>query len=247
MILAIDDFFLITCEHGGNRIPPCYRGLFHGHEALLRTHRAYDPGALRIAREMAASLPAPLLAAVVSRLVIDLNRSPGHPHLFSAMTGGAPQPIRDEIFQCCYLPYRLQAQTLITEAIAGATRVIHLSCHSFTPVLNGKERNADIGLLYDPARSAEAAFCRHWQEALQILTPALKTRMNSPYRGTSDGLTSYLRRRFAAESYLGIELEINQKHVLKGGPHWRTMRRAIIEAFHTAALREDPFMPRKIE
>ena len=247
MTLAAGNFFLITCEHGGNRIPPRYRDLFLGHEALLRTHHARDPGALRIAREMADSLAAPLLAAVVSRLVIDLNRSPGHPNLFSIVTRHAPQHVRDEIFQTCYLPYRLQAQTLVAEAIAGVARVIHLSCHSFTSVLDGKERNADVGLLYDPARNTEATFCRHWQAGLKARAPALKSRMNFPYRGTADGLTSYLRRRFAAENYVGIELEINQKHVLCDNPYWRTMRRAIIEALHAAALCLDSSMPREIE
>lgn len=206
---------------------------------MLRTHRGYDFGALRIAREMAASLPAPLLCSTVSRLLIDLNRSPGHPRLFSEATRGAPRDIRDEIFRHCYLPYRVQAQTWIADAIGNGARVIHLSCHSFTPALNGKTRATDIGLLYDPARRAEAALCRRWQAALKIHAPALKARMNYPYTGIADGLTVYLRRHFAAESYLGIELEMNQKHVLAGGMHWRTMRRAIIEAFREAVLCEN--------
>jgi hypothetical protein len=36
-------------------------------------------------------------------------------------------------------------------------------------------------------------------------------RCNAPYRGVSDGLTTHLRRRFAAHRYAGIELEMSQR------------------------------------
>ena len=77
---------LITCEHGGNRIPPRYRPLFRGFEALLQTHRGFDPGALTMARELAKAFKAPLFVSTVSRLLVDLNRSIGHPRLYSEAT-----------------------------------------------------------------------------------------------------------------------------------------------------------------
>lgn len=228
------DFFLITCEHAGNRIPSRYRDFFRGREALLHTHRGYDFGALRTARELAAALSAPLLVSAISRLLIDLNRSPRHPELYSEAMRNAPPEIRQEIYNRYYLPYRTKAETQIAQAIERGARAIHVSCHSFTPELNGTVRNADIGLLYDPARPAEAAFCRRWQSALKAHEGALKSRMNYPYAGTADGFTVYLRRRFPGDSYLGIELEINQKHVIEGGSHWQTVRGAVIDAFRSA-------------
>lgn len=231
-----DDFFLITCEHGGNRIPSRYRDLFRGREALLRTHRAYDAGALRVARELAEALSAPLVASTVSRLLIELNRSPGHPQLYSEATRDAAEDVRQEIFRRYYQPYRTKVETQVAQAIAGGARVVHISCHSFTPELNGQVRNADIGLLYDPARTQEATLCRRWQAALKARAAALKTRMNYPYTGVSDGFTVYLRRRFAAETYLGIELEVNQKHVIGRGEHWRHVRRAIIASLQDVAM-----------
>lgn len=233
--MSTNDFFLITCEHGGNRVPSRYHHFFREHHTLLRTHRAYDVGALRIARELAEAVSAPLIVSTVSRLLVDLNRSLGHPKLFSEATRNAPADIRAEIIQRYYLPYRTKTETRIAQAIAGGARVIHISCHSFTPEFNGAVRNADIGLLYDPARSAETGLCRRWQTALKVYAVALKTRMNYPYLGTADGFTVYLRRRFPAERYLGIELEINQKHVHEHGMHWRTVRNAIIEALRDAA------------
>ena len=52
---------LITCEHGGNRIPARYRPLFRRHRAALESHRGYDPGALAVARDIAAAFDAELV------------------------------------------------------------------------------------------------------------------------------------------------------------------------------------------
>jgi hypothetical protein len=41
--------------------------------------------------------------------------------------------------------------------------------------------------------------------------PEMRVRRNYPYLGKTDGLTTYLRRQFPAEQYLGIELEVNQR------------------------------------
>ena len=82
--------------------------------------------------------------------------------------------------------------------------------HSFTNVLDDEIRNADIGLLYDPARPGETALCKRWQHMLRELEPSLRVRRNYPYRGNADGLTTWLRRRFPDAHYVGVELELNQ-------------------------------------
>lgn len=230
------DHFMITCEHGGNRIPSRYRALFAGFEALLQTHRGHDPGALAMARELARALAAPLFVSTTSRLLIDLNRSIGHPRLYAEATRDVPVALRRKILEQYYLPYRNRVETHIDEAIAHGKRVVHLSSHSFTPALDGAIRNADIGLLYDPARSGERELCRRWQTELRARAPALKVRRNYPYTGTSDGFTAYLRRRFPTDAYIGIEVEINQKHVFNGGREWRAMRGQLIGALRRAML-----------
>lgn len=232
--MSIEDRYFITCEHGGNRIPARYREFFKGKEALLHSHRGYDAGALRVARELSAALSAPLLVSTVSRLLVDLNRSLHHPKLFSEATRPLSDELRHAILGGHYLPYRAKAEIAIGQMIESSQRVLHISSHSFTPELDGKVRNADIGLLYDPAREGEAMLCRRWQAALKECAAGLRTRMNYPYAGTSDGFTVYLRKRFPAERYLGIELEINQKHVHKGAVHWREVRQAVIKSLCAA-------------
>src|ERR1700730_10144371 len=100
------DTFIITCEHGGNRIPAPYRRLFRGQRGLLDSHRAYDPGSLGMAKALARACQAPLVASMPRRLLIDLNRSIGHPQLFSAATRGAPAETRAQIARDHYRPYR---------------------------------------------------------------------------------------------------------------------------------------------
>src|ERR1700741_1547411 len=129
------DNFIITCEHGGNGIPAPYRRLFRGQTALLDSHRGYDPGSLVMAKAVARACRAPLVAWTVSRLLIDLNRSIGHPQLFSAMTRAAPAETRAQIVERYYQPYRVQVERLVGQAVSGGQRVIHISSHSFTAEL----------------------------------------------------------------------------------------------------------------
>ena len=239
------DYYLVTCEHGGNRIPPAYRNLFHAHQALLDSHRGYDPGALVMAKQLAAALRAPLIASTVSRLLIDLNRSIGHPHLYSEATRDAPATVRRQIVEHYYRPYRTKTERAVAQAIANGCRVIHFSSHSFTPELNGEVRNADIGLLYHPARAGEAALCERWRAALKACASEFVVRRNYPYAGKGDGLTAHLRRRFAAGAYIGIELELNQKHVLAAGRNWTLLRTAITESLCIALATRSAATPRR--
>jgi predicted N-formylglutamate amidohydrolase len=231
------DCFLITCEHGGNRIPARYRPLFRGREALLDSHRGYDPGALVMARELARAFGAPLVASTVSRLVVDLNRSIGHPRCLSAATRGAPRTLRAEIVERHYLPYRTQVERLVGRSVSSGRRVIHVSSHSFTPELDGRLRRADVGLLYDPGRHAEVDLCARWKASLVAMAPQLRVRRNYPYAGKGDGLTRYLRRHFSPDAYVGIELEVNQGIVLTAGRRWPRLRRVLIESLRVAAAR----------
>lgn len=220
--------FLITCEHGGNRIPTAYRENFAGDEALLQSHSGHDPGALAMARDLARWLGAPLFYATVSRLLVDLNRSPGHPRLHAEAIARLPAAKRRRIVERHYLPFRSRVEAAITSTLARGKRIIHISSHSFTPVLNGIERSADVGLLYDPARPGEAALCRAWAVCLKARAPWLRVRRNYPYTGKSDGFTSWLRRRFGTADYIGIELETNQRIVLAGGRGWQQLRLLVI-------------------
>ena len=228
---------LVTCEHGGNRVPAAYRPLFRKHSASLESHRGYDPGALRTARDFAEALGAELVYSTTTRLLVELNRSPHHRQLLSEITRSLPASERERLLARYYFPYREWVESQVREAVTSGERMLHLSSHTFTPSLDGVERKADVGLLYDPGREAEVRFCEAWRGELKSFAPHLVVRRNYPYRGSDDGLTTHLRKRFPSPAYAGIELEVNQKHVL-GDPHaWRTLRTQLVHTFKSALAR----------
>lgn len=228
---AADGHLLLTCEHGGNRIPRAYAPLFRGAARVLASHRGWDPGALELARRIGRELHTPLFAVTVSRLFVEANRAPTNPRIWSSFTKGLPRAERLAILERFWLPHRSEVEDAAAVAIAHGRRVLHVAVHSFTPELDGEVRNADVGFLYDSRRKQEAALCRRWAAILQRLDPSLRLRHNYPYRGDSDGLTTWLRKRHPERRYRGVELEINQ--ALVGGPRWRRFQEDVV-----ASLRE---------
>ena len=226
----VDDSLIITCEHGGYEVPAAYAPHFAGHEALLPTHRGWDDGALQLAQQLARTFRAPLFAATTTRLLIDLNRSMGHRQLHSEATRGLPLATRRDIAAQYYRPHRDAVESEVARRIAAGQRVVHIASHSFTPELGGLVRQADVAWLYDPRRAGEKLFAASWLAALKRLRPDLKLRRNYPYEGKCDGLTALLRKRHAADLYVGIELEVNQRFVMHGGPAWPALQSDISQA-----------------
>ena len=187
-------------------------------------------GALVLAKTLAKTLSVPLLSSETTRLLVDLNRSLHHHHLFSEFTGHCDKQAKEKILAEYYFQYRYQVESRIINTINKNNTVIHFSIHSFTPELKGEKRNADIGLLYDPQRRNEVYLCKRLQKQLQDLLPSLNIRRNYPYRGTADGLTTYLRRQFSQKKYCGIEIEMNQKHVLSSSRKWSELQKLVGDA-----------------
>ena len=227
---------VISCEHGGNEVPPAYAELFAGHTALLPTHRGWDPGALELAREMAQAFGAPLFAATTTRLLIDLNRSIGHRQLHSEATRSLALAARRDIATRYYRPHRDAVEAEVARLIATGRRVVHVASHSFTPEMNGVVRQADVAWLYDPRRAGESDLALRWLHALRQRRQGLKLRRNYPYQGKGDGLTSWLRKRHAPAHYVGIELEVNQRFVMEGGTVWAVLRADILQALADAMV-----------
>jgi len=202
---------LLSCEHGGNTIPAEYRPVFEDAGDVLQSHRGFDPGALELARCLALACGAPLECENRSRLLIELNRSLDSPRLFSEFSRQLSICDRQKLIEQIYLPYRERMGQHV-KLLSEQDSVLHLSIHSFTPVMQGKTRRTDIGLLFDPAREFETRVATTWKRVLRRQFPSLKIHFNLPYRGTSDGLTTTLRTQFADAHYAGIELEVNQKY-----------------------------------
>ncbi|MCX7116208.1 MAG: N-formylglutamate amidohydrolase [Gammaproteobacteria bacterium] len=201
---------ILSCEHAVNTIPAQYQAAFQPYVALLNTHQGYDIAAQHMARKIASTCHLPYVEAQTSRLLIDCNRSLSHRQCFSAISKPFDAQTKQQIIHDYYLPYREAVLSHIKTAIQEHQTVFHLSIHSFTPCLNGITRRTDIGLLYDSARPKEQALAISWLQWLKQHTPQHRIRRNYPYLGKSDGFTTYCRREFSENDYLGFEIEFNQ-------------------------------------
>jgi predicted N-formylglutamate amidohydrolase len=194
-----------------------------------------DFGALDVARAFGERLGVTPATATVTRLVVDLNRSPYHRNVFSEYTRPLSGDEKRAAMDAHYWPYRKDVERRVERAVRGGAFVLHVSAHSFTPELRGEVRNCDVGLLYDPRSGSERRFVADWHAALGVHAPSLRVRRNYPYLGVSDSLVTHLRRVHGARAYAGVELEVNQKHV--GTPGWRAFVAALTDALE--AVLED--------
>lgn len=226
-----DTAWTLSCEHATNHIPPRWQALFTDPD-LLASHRGWDPGAAGLARHFGRQLDAPVFLGQVSRLLADNNRSAGHPKVHAPAVRALPKQDRQAIIEAWHAPHQDAVCRAVGSALTGAERVIHISCHSFTPELHGKTRNADVGLLYDPRHGKEQDLAQHWQQALKASSD-LRVRRNYPYTGHEDGMTRILRRRFGTR-VLGFELELNQA-LLEQGEFASSLCQILLETLLVAA------------
>jgi predicted N-formylglutamate amidohydrolase len=211
-----DVVIILTCEHASSYIPQEFKSLFP--KNVLNTHRGIDIGAIEIANKIQKKLKCKLFQVNVSRLVIEVNRSPFHPKLFSEYMKDVPLKKKNKLFKTIYLRHRKAVENEILKEIKKGHQVIHLGIHSFTPVINGKKRIADIGLLFDPNKSEENAFCTKWNKILKKY--GVNSRKNYPYWGKTDGFTTYLRGKTRSKGYIGVEVEISQNDIFKKAHVW---------------------------
>lgn len=207
---------VISCEHASNRLPARYGTLGLGRRAL-ESHIAWDRGARSIARSCARRLDCIYHEGEYSRLLIDLNRSPHHPKLIPRVAFGVPVPgnrklsaqeRRTRIAEY-YEPYRERLLADLRRVIRSSGPCLHVSVHTFAQRAGRTSRGADIGVLYDPGRHREKETARSL--TVRLGQRGLNVRRNYPYRGTSDGFTSFCRVEFSGDEYLGIEIEVNQR------------------------------------
>ncbi len=223
----INDFkLLVTCEHASNKVPSFARNLNISDE-ILDTHCGFDIGAFDVYKDLVKKTkPDFCSAGQYSRLFIDLNRSLWNKTVFSEFWEGCKpvradferqspraydnavakyQVLRKKAF-AYYLNYRDEIENFVRSA---EMPTIHLAIHSFTPVLNGNERDADIGILYDPNRPSEKEIADVIISEIHARAPELKVRRNYPYQGKSDGVCTAMRE--ISPLYAGFEIEFNQR------------------------------------
>ena len=203
--------FVLTCEHASCAVPVEYDDLGLDAEELSE-HIGWDIGAGALTAVLAQRLGAPAVQSGVSRLVIDCNRDLGDHDLIAAESHGVhvpgnqrvDAPERERRVREFYWPYH----ETVDAVLAQRPDAFLLSVHSFTPVLNGRERRFDVGVLFD----SFAAEAEQLGEALA--QDGLTVRYNQPYSGL-DGLIFSARTHGMRHGLRYLEIEVNNR-LLRG-------------------------------
>ncbi|MBN2509375.1 MAG: N-formylglutamate amidohydrolase [Spirochaetales bacterium] len=215
---------ICSCEHGGNRVPFRFRKLFKGRRELLKSHRGYDLGVAPVYRRMTRRFGCSGVSSSMTRLLIDQNRTEGNSSLFPALAG----PLEPSDRAWLLRKHRSYVAALDSRIQAALSRgpVLHVSFHSFTPVFEGRRRELDFGILFDPSSIQEQNAADALYEAVSPCSE-LTVRYNEPYLGTDDGMCTLFRSRYARRGYAGLELEFNQGGIF---PVVNSRARKLIEA-----------------
>ncbi|MEZ5912323.1 MAG: N-formylglutamate amidohydrolase [Paracoccaceae bacterium] len=200
---------LLVCEHASNYFPPVF-GLLGLDAAAREAHIAWDPGALGLARGLAARLDATLVRAQVSRLVYDCNRAPDAAGAVAerSETWGVPgnrglsEADRLARTQAVYLPFHATLHDQIARRMARGLRPVVVTVHSFTPVWHGAPRAVEFGVIHD----ADTALALAVVEAAHKGT-TLQTRLNEPY-SAADDVTHTLRLQATPYGLTNVMLEL---------------------------------------
>ena len=164
---------IVTCEHASNAIPSSLKKLGLD-DRLLESHLAHDLGARDVARFYARALGAELHEGHWSRLVVDLNRSPRHRAVIAERSFGVEIPGNVGVdanekrrrLERYHEPFRKAVVRSLARASERGRPCVHLSVHSFTPVVGRQPRRVDVGILYDPSRPNERSLAKRWVRAL---------------------------------------------------------------------------------
>ena len=196
---------VLVCEHASHHIPRSFDDLGLSAEAR-KSHAAWDPGAMGVARRLAKHLDAPLIAGGVSRLVYDCNRPPTAPDAMPARSEiidvpgnkNLTQAERDTRVTKYYMPF----QSALAQTVERAANPILVTIHSFTPTYHGALRSVEIGVLHDEdARLADTLL--HVADA----HTKANVQRNAPY-GPGDGVTHTLKEHAIKDGHPNVMLEI---------------------------------------
>lgn len=205
--------FVIVCEHASNVIPEHLAGLGLTPQQVA-AHIAWDPGALGLARTLAAELDAPLVHAPLSRLVYDLNRAPDSPGAIATRSeihdipGNTGLTLAQRLarMETVYLPFHARLSALIATRLMTGPRPVVVTIHSFTPVWFGTPRAVECGVIHDAdARLAESFLALADRPAAHGGL-GLRCAMNAPY-SAADDVTHLLRRQALPLGLANVMLE----------------------------------------
>lgn len=183
---------VLTCDHASHAVPAALDGLGLD-PADLRRHIGWDAGAAELARRLSRRFDVPAVLSGYSRLVIDCNRSPGHPESILSESDGTPVPGNQGLTleeaqrraRALFHPYHDAIARVLDGIRSRGETPAYVALHTFTPNMNGVARPWHFGVLWD----RDARIARPLIESLRRRT-GLEIGDNEPYSGRDHGAFS---------------------------------------------------------
>lgn len=213
----LDCGVLLLCDHASNALPANY-GRLGLPETEFERHIAYDIGAAKATRTMAAALGAPALLTTFSRLLIDPNRGAGDPTLVMRLSDGAVVPGNARIDEAeialrrrqFWQPYRDAIDDTLDRMMATGVPPAIVSMHSFTPSMKGVPRPWHVGLLWDSDARLAAPLLAALRAEPDLQPASARVGDNEPYDGALPGDTvdSHATRRGLANVLIEVRQDL---------------------------------------
>ena len=226
--------FVIVVDHASARIPRSLGDLGLP-AAELKRHIAWDIGALAVARHVAVTLDAALIAQNYSRLVIDCNRDPTVESSIPLLSESTVIPgnanlsdeqklvRRREIFD----PYHQRIRELLDARAAAGRPTILVAQHSMTDIYQGARREMHAAIIYIRDRRFAGLMLERLRRDASLYIAD-----NEPYF-VSDATDYTVPRHGEARGLAHVEIEVRQDLVghAAGQAEWaERISRALQEA-----------------
>lgn len=211
----------LVSDHASRTVPERL-GTLGLDSADFDRHIAYDIGAADVTRLLAAALDAQAILAGYSRLVIDVNRPPGHPQSIpeisdeTAIPGNRALPEAEQALRVTALfePYHDAIHQALAHLWRRGAPPALFSIHSFCPAYGGEERPWDVGVLWnrDP-RIAKPLIEKLAKRGLRVGD-------NLPYSGRELAYTLNLHGGAAGLANCVVEINQDQLRDREGIRRW---------------------------
>jgi predicted N-formylglutamate amidohydrolase len=203
--------FVIVVDHASARIPRRLGDLGLP-AAELKRHIAWDIGALAVARRVAVTLDAVLIAQNYSRLVIDCNRDPLVPSSIPLVSEATEIPGNVNLSdaqrlarrQAIFDPYHQRIREQLDARAAAGRRTILVAQHSMTDRYQGVRREMHAAILYNRDRRFAALMLQSLRRDAAVYIAD-----NEPYF-VSDATDYTIPRHAEARGLPHVEIEVRQ-------------------------------------
>ena len=199
---------LLVCDHASNRFPRSLGTM--GLDYLDRvSHIALDIGVNAVAKALADNLGATAVLCQYSRLIVDCNRELIDDSAFLECSNGVDVPGNHNLQESekerraseIYWPYHNAIKDQIARLKKHGINPVVISIHSFTPVMNGNNREWEMGVLWDKDPLTAEIFLTRLVEAGYLVGD------NKPYSGKDpEDFTIDYHAESTGLPHVGIEI-----------------------------------------